>query len=78
MDVTNVVDEDKTVRRRLFLQRALLVELLVACFGYQILILQRVFFFFFSTQNSAKNKNKEDDELGIDKVFHLVKFLVID
>ncbi len=45
MDVTNVVDEDKTVRRRLFLQRALFVELLVACFGYQILILQSVFFF---------------------------------
>jgi hypothetical protein len=77
MDVTNVVDEDKTVRRRLFLQRALLVELLLACFGYQILILQRVFFFF-PHRIQPKNKNKEDDELGIDKVFHLVKFLVID
>ena len=58
MDVTNVVDEDKTVRRRLFLQRALLVELLVACFGYQILILQRVFFFFFHTEFGQKQKQR--------------------
>lgn len=59
MDVTNVVDEDKTVRRRLFLQRALLVELLVACFGYQILILQRVFFFFFPHRIRPKTKTKK-------------------
>ena len=58
MDVTNVVDEDKTVRRRLFLQSALLVELLVACFGYQILILQRVFFFFFLIKFGQKQKKK--------------------